>query len=57
MTQGPANGENAAPLFDVTSEVVLITGASQGLGRRFAKLLAGRGGGRPLCLLRARPAN
>lgn len=28
--------------FDVAKEVVLITGASQGLGRHFARLLAGR---------------
>jgi short-subunit dehydrogenase len=27
-------------LFDVSKEVVLITGASQGLGRHFARLLA-----------------
>ena len=27
-------------LFDVSKEVVLVTGASQGLGRHFARLLA-----------------
>lgn len=32
-----------ADLFDLSSEVILITGASQGLGRRFAKVLAARG--------------
>lgn len=32
-----------ADLFDVSGEVILITGASQGLGRRFAKVLAARG--------------
>lgn len=30
-------------LFDIREEVILITGASQGLGRQFARLLAGRG--------------
>jgi NAD(P)-dependent dehydrogenase (short-subunit alcohol dehydrogenase family) len=30
-------------LFDVTGEVVLITGASQGLGRQFARVLSARG--------------
>jgi 3-oxoacyl-[acyl-carrier protein] reductase len=30
-------------LFDVSKEVVLVTGASQGLGRRFARILAARG--------------
>src|SRR5690606_17582504 len=29
--------------FDLRNEVILITGASQGLGRRFAKVLAARG--------------
>lgn len=32
-----------ADLFDLSSEVILITGASQGLGRRFATVLAARG--------------
>ncbi|WP_022721161.1 SDR family oxidoreductase [Rhodopseudomonas sp. B29] len=31
------------PLFDLAGEVVLITGASQGLGRRFARVVAQRG--------------
>jgi 3-oxoacyl-[acyl-carrier protein] reductase len=30
-------------LFDVSREVVLVTGASQGLGRQFARVLAARG--------------
>lgn len=29
--------------FDVSQEVILVTGASQGLGRQFARLLSGRG--------------
>jgi 3-oxoacyl-[acyl-carrier protein] reductase len=32
-----------ADLFDVSKEVVLVTGASQGLGRHFARLLASQG--------------
>lgn len=34
---------NMADLFDVSKEVVLVTGASQGLGRHFAQLLASHG--------------
>ncbi|MGC2810890.1 MAG: SDR family oxidoreductase [Bradyrhizobium sp.] len=30
-------------LFDVSKEVILVTGASQGLGRQFARVLAARG--------------
>jgi len=30
-------------LFDVSKEIILITGASQGLGRQFARVLAGHG--------------
>lgn len=30
-------------IFDVAKEVIVITGASQGLGRQFARLLAGEG--------------
>jgi 3-oxoacyl-[acyl-carrier protein] reductase len=30
-------------LFDLSERVALVTGASQGLGRRFARVLAGRG--------------
>ena len=33
----------AAELFDLTGEVALITGASSGLGRRFAQVLAAHG--------------
>lgn len=32
-----------ADLFDLSPEVILITGASQGLGRRFARVLAAHG--------------
>jgi len=32
-------------LFDISKETILITGASQGLGRRFARVLAGNGAG------------
>jgi len=30
-------------LFDVSKEIILITGASQGLGRQFARVLAAHG--------------
>jgi len=30
-------------IFDVSKETILVTGASQGLGRQFARVLAGRG--------------
>ena len=32
-----------AGLFDVSKEIVLVTGASQGLGRQFARVLAAHG--------------
>jgi len=31
------------PLFDLSNDVILVTGASQGLGRQFARVLAARG--------------
>src|SRR5947207_4317116 len=39
-------------LFDVSQEVILVTGASQGLGRQFARHMAPRS-----CWRRARPLN
>ncbi|MCB1544569.1 MAG: SDR family NAD(P)-dependent oxidoreductase, partial [Rhodoblastus sp.] len=33
----------AAELFDLTGEVALVTGASSGLGKRFARVLAANG--------------
>ena len=38
-----------AELFDLSGEVALVTGASSGLGRRFAKVLASRGASVVLC--------
>lgn len=31
-------------LFDVSKEIILVTGASQGLGRLFARVLSAHGG-------------
>ena len=31
-------------LFDVSKEIILVTGASQGLGRQFARVLSAHGG-------------
>src|SRR5262249_57210294 len=41
-----------AELFDVKDRVALVTGASSGLGMRFAELLAGEGA--PVALVAAR---
>src|SRR5262245_19981312 len=40
---GPVRGFPMSELFDVSKELVLITGASQGLGRQFARVLAAHG--------------
>ena len=32
-----------AGLFDVSQEIILVTGASQGLGRQFARVLSAHG--------------
>jgi short-subunit dehydrogenase len=32
-----------AGLFDVSKEIILVTGASQGLGRQFARVLSAHG--------------
>jgi hypothetical protein len=42
-------------LFDVSKEIILVTGASQGLGRQFARVLSGTVP--RLRLPRARPPN
>jgi NAD(P)-dependent dehydrogenase (short-subunit alcohol dehydrogenase family) len=39
----PAGKRTMSDLFDVSQETILITGASQGLGRQFARVLAGHG--------------
>lgn len=43
----------AAQLFDLTGEVALVTGASSGLGQRFAQVLAANGAGVVLLARRA----
>ena len=37
------SGMKAADLFDLTGEVAMVTGASSGLGMRFARVLAANG--------------
>jgi 3-oxoacyl-[acyl-carrier protein] reductase len=39
----PAQFASAAEIFDLSGEVVVVTGASSGLGRRFAEVLAAAG--------------
>jgi 3-oxoacyl-[acyl-carrier protein] reductase len=43
-------------LFDVRKEIILITGASQGLGRQFARVLAAHGAAVAFASMRWRPA-
>src|SRR3979409_2582523 len=43
-TLAPASrGFPMSGLFDVSKEIILLTGASQGLGRQFARVLAAHG--------------
>src|SRR3981081_3519354 len=40
----PRGSKSAMPgLFDVSKEIILVTGASQGLGRQFARVLSAHG--------------
>ncbi|WP_340537945.1 SDR family NAD(P)-dependent oxidoreductase [Nocardioides sp. GXZ039] len=39
----PSSHPDRADLFDLTDRVVVVTGASSGLGERFVRVLAGRG--------------